>query len=91
MKVGDVVYLVKYAIITGKVTKHPIIGPGVDGGYAPVRREGHLWDEHFKIGKDVFADADDALAYCETLRKKKLASLEKQIATVKAVKFEVTS
>jgi hypothetical protein len=76
-------YLTKYALTGGIQIKDFRYVSGrywqEDGGYG-------LYVE----GRDVFENEDDAIADAEKRRAKKIASLEKQIAKIKRLKFEAT-
>ena len=60
----------------------------VNDGSARVTMNGRLpWPVYYAIGKKLFLTEDDALAAAETARKKKIASLRKQIEKLEKMSF----
>lgn len=81
MKVGQHVWLAKYALTAG-ITEE-VVG-SASGGFAYM--ENRSWNS-YKVGRDVFANYTDALTAAEAMRQKKLDSLRKQIAKLEKLKF----
>ena len=76
-------FVTKYATTDGKIiTVNDGRSPGDDGGIS-LKLPGHMWNSHFKLGRDVFTDAEDAKAAVRAARDKRIASLEKQIAKLR--------
>jgi hypothetical protein len=76
------VFITKYALTKGiyelKVTINGNIASGVKNQYL---------DVFTQKGKDWFENYNDACAYAEKLKNKKIKSLEKQIEKLKNMKF----
>ena len=81
MKEGQKVWLVKYALTKG-ISEEVARRVHSDWIYTV----SDCWTSH-KVGRDVFADYDEAVKAAEALRKKKLDSLRKQIEKLEKLKF----
>lgn len=87
MQPGDTVYFTKYALTGGIQAK--VVGK-VQEPYVIFQRETPTGaHQNAKIGHDVFATLDEAGAKAESLRAKRIKSLEKQIKNLKALRIEV--
>jgi hypothetical protein len=80
-KVGDKVYLTKYALSVGI----PIVTV-VDGGYCIKTTGGYCG--YFFAEKDCFLKKEDAIFEAQLMRDKKIASLKKQIAKLEELTFK---
>ena len=58
-----------------------------DGGAHVILNDNFSWPVYYVIGKKLFLTEDDALAAAETARKKKIASLRKQIEKLEKMSF----
>ena len=83
-------HLAKYALSDGKVLAVEVplgVSLGVratlDGWLLP---KGYC--SHMKLGRDIFDTREAALAQVEIMRKKKIASLQKQIQKLEAMEFK---
>ena len=78
-------YLIRYALSEGVIAEVR----GYEGSY-----ESKGWFDvnnnwtSFKLGRDIFRDRNDAVAQVEVMRKKKIASLQKQIQKLEAMGFK---
>lgn len=81
IKKGQEVWLSKYALSAG-ITKE--ISESSDEKW--IRLKGRNWFL-FVAAEEVHATKEAAVAAAEAMRKKKLASLRKQIAKLEAMKF----
>lgn len=81
------VYITKYWTTTGIVegTADPSV-LSRNPKYCWVSR-GMGSQSHYRIGSDVFFDRDEAVAWCEKNRIKKIESLRKQIAKIEGIKL----
>ena len=77
-------YLVRYALSDRAIT----VVRGYERYY-----EGKGWVNvnnnwtSFKLGRDIFRDRNDALTQVEAMRKKKIASLQKQIQRLEGMEI----
>lgn len=78
-------WLSKYAL-TGGVKAMSV--SKIEAGYAWPSGPGFLAWDAFLVGKDAHYSKQEAVAAAEIMRNKKIASLEKQLAKLKAMKFE---
>ena len=79
-------YLVRYALSEGTIAEVR----GCEGSYESkgwVGVNNNNWTS-FKLGRDIFRDRNDAVAQVEVMRKKKIASLQKQIQRLEGMKFK---
>ena len=79
-------HLAKYALADGKVlaVEVPLGVRGTfDGWLLP---KGYC--SHMKLGRDIFDTREAALAQVEIMRKKRIASLQKQIQKLEAMEFK---
>lgn len=77
-------YLTKYAMVDAIK-----IAPGRPSESNPAyitNDEGANWF-FLKLGRDIFENEDDARARAEQMRKRRIASLKKQIAKLEAMNF----
>lgn len=84
MKVGDTVYLVKYALSEG-IIQDTVNYVSPAGNYVGLSRRRY---QAYKIGAAVFANRDDAVKQALKMRDKKVAIIKKQIAKLEALTFE---
>lgn len=77
------VYLTAYALASGIETS--AVRREHEDGYVSLEDRGF---DIYKIGRDVFETFDAAVADAKARRDKKIKSLEKQIAKLRALKFE---
>lgn len=79
-------YLIKYAISSkGEIRTFATENAPSDHSYV---FEPGTWASH-KIGRDLFTTPEDAIAAAEAARKKKIASLRKQLAALEKLEFRV--
>jgi len=78
-------WIVKYALSSKEIIRLDLEASNGDGPYVYDRRPGR-WAQ-YKIGSDCFESRDDAFAAAEAMRKRRIASLEKQIAKLRQVQF----
>lgn len=78
MKVGDVVYVTKYALSNGIIRGRVDDVHTVAGSPALIRCGFNRW-QSFLAGKEVVADLADAVKIAEAMRDKKLKSLKDQV------------
>lgn len=86
-------YITKYSL-SGKDAGKPITANGrVRNGYDGKKDEyfsckmpGWWHEQSFKIGRDVFLTKEEAISDIDARRVKKIASLNKQIAKLEALK-----
>lgn len=83
VKKGQKVWLSKYAL-TEDVEETAIQSDCIDGQY--IRVEARKYGI-YKIGRDVHTSREDAVKAADAMRKKKIASLQKQIKKLEALKF----
>lgn len=79
-------YLAKYALSGGKIE----VTTGELSASSPewvVAKRGGWWST-FKLGRDIFRTREEAIAGANELRKKKIASLQKQIKKLSEMVFE---
>lgn len=76
-------FITKYALACGIEERHDL---RVDGEYAYL---GNF--EMFRIGRDAFESLHEAQEAADVMRKKKIASLEKQIKRLKELTFQDTT
>lgn len=81
MKDGQIGFLSKYALSRG-IVEAQVRAPA----NGRVFMDGMAWWS-FKIGRDVHATKEEAVAAAEEAKKKKIASLQKQIKKIEALKF----
>ena len=80
-------YVTKYALSSkGKIAALVADGPPSEHGYV---YETGWAGRSYKIDRDVFTTPQAAIAAAEAARKKKIASLRKQIAALEKVEFFV--
>jgi len=79
---GQTLWLTKYALTDG-IEEETARGDGHDD-YVFV--SGRLWSS-YKLGRDVHLTREDAVRAAEAMRKKKIASLRKQIEKMEALTF----
>lgn len=74
------------------VTQVPECYPDGDGGYRNGERwtSGHFWVMSHYMGREYFLDRTEAALKAEELRLKKIDSLEKQLAKLKAAGPHIT-
>ena len=77
-------YLVRYALSDRAIT----VVRGVESHHRKGWVGVHGPRTSFKLGRDIFRDRDDALAQVEVMRKKKIASLQKQIQKLEEMEFK---
>ena len=79
-------YLAKYALGKGKI--EVIVGEwsGCDPEWV-TSKHGGLWST-FKLGREIFRTREEAVAKADELRKKKIASLHKQIKKLSEMEFK---
>ncbi len=80
-------WIVKYALSSGAIACRNLEPGRTDSdGYAYDRSR---WGGPilFRIGHDCFESRDDAFAAAEAMRKRRIASLEKQIAKLRQMQF----
>ena len=77
-------YLVRYALSEGAIAEVRSVESHSSKGWVSVN--GH-WTS-FKLGRDIFRDRNDALTQVEAMRKKKIASLQKQIQKLEGMEFK---
>ena len=83
VKAGQRLWRSKYALTKGideVVAREDVCSSGY------IRLEGDFWGV-FKLGRDVHETAEGAIKAAEAARAKRIASLEKQIAKLKALTF----
>ena len=79
-------YLARYALSKGKIEV-------VTGEYSVCDTEwvtskhGGLWSA-FKLGREIFRTREEAVAKADELRKKRIASLHKQIKKLSEMEFK---
>ena len=79
-------YLAKYALSKGKI--EVVTGEWLDGDPKWVTsKHGGLWST-FKLGREIFRTREEAVAKADELRKKRIASLHKQIKKLGEMVFE---
>ncbi|AOV00364.1 hypothetical protein N5K37_22000 [Delftia tsuruhatensis] len=83
VKAGQQVWISQHALSIG-VAVDRIERLGIDPDYVWLRE--HKFAP-YRIGKDVHTSRADAAAAAESARKKKLASLQRQIQKLEALKF----
>ena len=78
-------YLIRYALSEGVIAEVR----GYEGSYESKGWVGvnNNWTS-FKLGRDIFRDRNDAVAQVEVMRKKRIASLQKQIQKLEAMEFK---
>ena len=79
-------HLAKYALADGKVLAVEVplgVRDTFDGWLLP---KGYC--SHMKLGRDIFETREAALAQVEVMRRKKIASLQKQIQKLEAMEFK---
>ena len=77
-------YITKWALTTGILEKDLEIAEVGDGKYVTKPGVYGL----YRLGKEAFADRNDAVRRAGSLRNKKLVSLLKQVEKIKELKFE---
>lgn len=82
MQAGQNVWLTKYALSDG-ITEQ-VVKSFYESGY--VTLDGHQWNS-YKVGSDVHASYEEAVAAAKAQREKRIASLKKQIAKLEKLAF----
>ena len=77
-------YLVRHALSEGAIAKVRGVESHLSKGWVSVNND---W-RSFKLGRDIFRDCNDAVAQVEVMRKKKIASLQKQIQKLEGMEFK---
>jgi hypothetical protein len=80
------VWVAKYALTDG--VKQLEVEPGRDPKYVYHSSIGPWVHAQYLMGRDAFASREEAVARAEKLRDAKVASLQKQIKRVAALKFD---
>lgn len=83
MKIGDTVFIVKYALSIGSIQTGEIDRLSIDPEY--LFTKGRL--DSFRLGRDMFLTMDEAVQAANLARTKKIASLHKQIKKLNAMRF----
>jgi cytochrome c553 len=81
------VYVTKYALTAG-ITCHEAKEQN-SGVWVSVKFPGAYWETSLKTGRDYAETEQEARAIAVKMRDKKIKSLEKKIAKLKAMTFEV--
>ncbi|GIK74551.1 MAG: hypothetical protein BroJett021_35390 [Chloroflexota bacterium] len=84
VKKGDKLYLVKYALTAGIEQVVAAENQNEESGYIYLKGRSFY---SFLLGRDVFTDLPSAIAAAETMREKKIKSIEKQIAKLRKLDF----
>ena len=79
-------YLVRYALSEGAIAEVRSVESHSSKGWVSVSANGY-WTS-FKLGRDIFRDRNDALTQVEAMRKKKIASLQKQIQRLEGMEIK---
>ena len=80
---GQTLWLTKYALTDGI---EEVISCDADTGRGYVFLSGRSWSS-YKLGRDVHLTHEGAVRAAEAMRKKKIASLRKQVEKLEALKF----
>ena len=83
VKAGQRLWKSKYAL-TGGIEEVIACDDQGDDGY--IRLKDNAWNL-FVVGRDVHATREEAAVAAEAMRKKKIASLQKQIKKLEALTF----
>ena len=78
-------YLAKYALSKGKIEVVTGEWSKCDPEWVTSKRG---WWSTFKLGREIFRTREEAVAKADELRKKKIASLHKQIKKLGGMVFE---
>ena len=77
-------YLVRYALSELAIAEVRGFESHSSKGWVSVNNN---WTS-FKLGGDIFRDRNDAVAQVEVMRKKRIASLQKQIQKLEGMEFK---
>ncbi len=87
MNEGDQVYLVRYALTEGLLAGKAVKTASQSADHIYADLQGRcFWG---RIGRDIFADPADAIAAAEVMRDRKIKSLERQLAKLRAMTFSI--
>ena len=79
-------YLAKYALSSGKIEVVTSESSEREPEWVVLKQE--RWWLTFKLGRDIFRTREEAVARANEMRKKKIASLHKQIKKLSEMVFE---
>lgn len=86
VQIGDVVYMAKHAATTGRVTRH-VVDYVQSCSFVCVDRDSGT----YTLGKDVFLDPESAITQAKSLNSRRIASLQKQLDSLKSLTFSAAS
>ena len=85
-----IVYITKYALTDGIIVAETADRAFEQSGMVVVQSKSGMNGKAMYHGKDWHRTLEDAVAQCESMRQRKIASINKQIERLEKMKFDTT-